>query len=53
MLAIHYLKTRGIPEKEAYQMLIKGFLGEVLEKITDIKLKNFLLNKLESQINEH
>jgi Fe-S cluster assembly protein SufD len=51
--SIHYLKTRGIPEKEAYQMLIKGFLGEVLEKITDIKLKNFLLNKLESQINEH
>jgi Fe-S cluster assembly protein SufD len=51
--SIHYLKTRGIPEKEAYQMLIKGFLGEVLEKITDIKLKNFLLNKLEKQINEH
>jgi Fe-S cluster assembly protein SufD len=51
--SIHYLKTRGIPEKEAYQMLIKGFLAEVLEKITDIKLKNFLLNKLENQINEH
>ena len=50
---IHYLKTRGINEKEAYQMLISGFLGEVLEKITDIKLKNFLLNKLEKQINEH
>ena len=51
--SIHYLKTRGIPEKKAYQMLINGFLGEVLEKITDIKLKNFLLNKLEKQINEH
>ena len=34
-------------------MLISGFLGEALEKITDIKLKNFLLNKLEKQINEH
>jgi Fe-S cluster assembly protein SufD len=51
--SIHYLKTRGINEKEAYQMLISGFLGEALEKITDIKLKNFLLNKLEKQINEH
>ena len=51
--SIHYLKTRGIPEKEAYKMLIKGFLGEVLEKITNTKIKNFLLNKLEKQINEH
>ena len=51
--SIHYLKTRGIPEKEAYQMLINGFLGEVLETITDNKLKFFLLNKLENQINEH
>ncbi len=51
--SIHYLKTRGIPEKEAYQMLINGFLGEVLETITDTKLKIFLLNKLENQINEH
>ena len=51
--SIHYLKTRGIPEKEAYQMLINGFLGEVLEKITNNKLKDFLLNKLENQINEH
>ena len=30
--SIHYLKSRGIPEKEAYQMLINGFLGEILEK---------------------
>ena len=51
--AIHYLKTRGIPEKEAFKMLINGFLSEVLEKITNIKLKSFLLKKLERQINEH
>ena len=30
--SIHYLKSRGIPEKEAYQMLINGFLSEILEK---------------------
>ncbi len=48
--SIHYLKSRGIPEKEAYQMLIYGFLSEILEKLTEGKLKNFLKEKLESQI---
>ena len=48
--SIHYLKSRGIPEKEAYQMLINGFLCEVLEKLNENNLKKFLLKKLESQI---
>ena len=51
--SIHYLKSRGIPEKEAFKMLINGFLGEILEKLTEKKLKNFLLEKLERQINGH
>ena len=49
--SIHYLKSRGIPEKEAIQMVINGFLNEVLERLTNNKLKIFLLEKLESQIN--
>ena len=51
--SIHYLKSRGIPEKEAFKMLINGFLSEILEKLTEEKLKNFLLEKLERQINGH
>ena len=51
--SIHYLKSRGIPEKEAFKMLINGFLNEILEKLTEEKLKNFLLEKLERQINGH
>ena len=51
--SIHYLKSRGIPEKEALQMVINGFLSEVLEKINNNKLKIFLLEKLEKQINGH
>jgi Fe-S cluster assembly protein SufD len=51
--SIHYLKSRGIPEKEATKMLINGFLNEVLEKLNDTKIKNFLLEKLERQINGH
>ena len=51
--SIHYLKSRGIPEEEAFKMLISGFLSEVLEKLNGTKLKNFLLEKLERQINGH
>ncbi len=49
--SIHYLKSRGIPEKEAYQMLINGFLSEIFEKLSEGKLKIFLIEKLERQIN--
>ena len=51
--SIHYLKSRGIPEEEALKMLINGFLSEVLETLKDVKVKNFLLEKLERQINGH
>ena len=49
--SIHYLKSRGISEKEAYQMLINGFLSETLEKLSEGKIKYFLKEKLERQIN--
>ena len=49
--SLHYLKSRGIPEKEAFKMLINGFLGEILEKLPEGKIKNFCKEKLESQIN--
>ena len=49
--SIYYLKSRGIPEKEAYQMLINGFLLEAFEKLPEGELKNFLSTKLERQIN--
>ena len=49
--SIHYLKSRGIPEKEAYQMLINGFLSEILEKLPEDNLKKFLIEKIERQIN--
>ena len=49
--SIHYLKSRGIPEKKALKMLINGFLSEVLEKLNNTKLKNFLIKILDRQIN--
>ena len=49
--SIHYLKSRGIPEKEAYQMLINGFLSEILERLPEDNLKKFLIKKIKRQIN--
>ncbi len=49
--SIHYLKSRGIPEKKAYQMLINGFLLEILEKLPENNLKKFLIEKIGNQIN--
>ncbi len=49
--SIHYLKSRGIPEKEAYQILISGFLSEILEKLPENDLKKFLIEKIGRQIN--
>ena len=49
--SIHYLKSRGIPEKKAYQMLINGFLSEILEKLSQDNLKKFLTEKIGRQIN--
>ena len=43
--------TRGIPKKKAVQLLINGFLNEVLESITNKELKTFLEKVLERQIN--
>ena len=41
-----YLLTRGIPRPVAEQLLVGGFLNEVLERLPDHKL----VEKLEAQI---
>jgi Fe-S cluster assembly protein SufD len=50
---VYYLMTRGIPKKKAVELLINGFLNEVLENITNRELKIFLEKILDRQINEH
>ena len=49
--SLHYLKSRGINEKDAYQMLINGFLSEILEKLPEDNFKKFLIEKIGRQIN--
>ncbi len=48
--AIHYLMTRGIDEKQAKQLLINGFLKDILENVSNAQIREFLENTLEEQI---
>ena len=42
--SIFYLMSRGLNHKEAKELLINGFLLEVVEKITDSEIKNLIKN---------
>tara|TARA_B100000029_G_scaffold315998_1_gene308368 strand:+ start:466 stop:1716 length:1251 start_codon:yes stop_codon:yes gene_type:complete len=51
--ALHYLMTRGLSRKDSIQLLIKGFLNEIIEFIKSSSIKKFVEGKLEDQINGH
>ena len=40
--SIFYLRSRGLNNKEAKNLLIKGFLLDVIDKITDDEIKNLI-----------
>ena len=40
--SIFYLMSRGLSYNQSRELLINGFLLDVVEKITDIKIKNFI-----------
>ena len=48
---LHYLMTRGLSRKDSIQLLIKGFLNEIVEFIKSSSVKKFVEDKLEDQIN--
>jgi len=41
---IFYLRSRGLNYKQAKKLLVNGFLLDVAEKITDLKVKNLIKN---------
>ncbi len=49
--ALYYLKARGIKEKEAIKMIVKGFLESVLKDIKSEDIKEILENHLDTHIN--
>ena len=42
--SIFYLMSRGLNYEEAKELLINGFLLDVVEKITDNEIKNLIKN---------
>ena len=51
--SIFYLMSRGLNKHEAKKLLIKGFLNDAIETITNNEIKKYFFNKLENKINEH
>ena len=51
--SIFYLMTRGISREEAKKILIKGFLNDSVETITNNEIKKFLFEKLDKKLNEY
>ena len=44
--SIFYLRSRGINEIDAKEMMIKGFLAEVIDKLKDDRFKKIFFTKL-------
>ena len=42
---LYYMMTRGIDKKSATQMLVNGFATEIINEITDEKLRSFAQNQ--------
>jgi len=48
--SIHYLMTRGLSKKQAVQLLVNGFLNEIIGDIKSNSVRKFIENKIEVQI---
>ena len=44
--AIFYLMSRGLSHQQSKELLIKGFLLDAVEKITDVEIKDLIKNML-------
>ena len=49
--ALYYLKARGIKEKEAIKMIVKGFLESALKDIKNNEIAEIIENHLDTHIN--
>ena len=50
---LFYLMSRGIPEKEARALLVKGFVDEMLEAVEDEALSDVLEARIDRWLEEH
>lgn len=49
--AIFYLRSRGISEEEARQMVVAAFMQDVLTKVASVELRHFIYQQLVSRFN--
>ena len=45
--AVFYLRSRGLSEKAAKELLVKAFLGEVLEEVEHAEVRSYVENQIE------
>ncbi|WP_374761141.1 Fe-S cluster assembly protein SufD [Nesterenkonia flava] len=50
---LFYLMARGIPEKEARQLVVRGFLNEIIQKIGVESIEESLQEALENELQIH
>ncbi|MBU2020392.1 MAG: Fe-S cluster assembly protein SufD [Bacteroidetes bacterium] len=46
--AVFYLRARGISEKAARQLMVSAFIGDVINKIDNTEVSDYLTSKLET-----
>ncbi len=51
--ALFYLRSRGVPAKEATNMLTLAFLAEAVEEIEDEALAEDIVSRLEGWLARH
>ena len=44
--SIHYLMTRGLSRKNSIQLLVNGFLNEIIEDIKSLSIRKFVESKM-------
>ena len=47
---LFYLQSRGIPERVARQLVVRGFFADVLSKISDEGLRREILGRIEQRL---
>jgi len=45
--AVFYLRSRGLSEKSAKELLVKAFLGEVLEEVEHDDVRSYVEEQIE------
>ena len=49
---LFYLQSRGIPEVQARRLVVQGFLGAIVHKMSDEQLRDQLLERVKQKLRE-